>query len=275
MKKIIACTDFSANAKSAVEYAFEVAQHYNASLTILHSYLIPIPVSEVPPSQEIFEITRKEAEEQMKSLVEQLQNRNKNKIEIVPRIENENLIISLEELIKEAIPDLIVIGTRGERDVIDVVVGSNTLKVLNHFTLPVLVVPLNAHFKPLSKIGFACDFSKVVQTTPVDLIRKLVTDFKAELHVLNADYRNKHFNVNTPEESMLLDHLLFKLKPHYHFLEGKETDLLIEEYAEKNNLDLLITIPKNHGFFERFFKGTNTRRFIYHTHTPLLCVHEK
>lgn len=125
------------------------------------------------------------------------------------------------------------------------------------------------------KIGFACDFEKVVETTPVDLLKKLVTDFNAELFVLNVDYKNKHFKPETPEESMLLDHLLFKLKPRYQFLEGKDMSSTLDEFAQKNKLDLLVTIPKSHSFLERFLKGTHTRQLIYHTHIPLLCVHEK
>lgn len=275
MKKIIVCTDFSVNAKSAVDYAFALAQHYNAALILLHSYLVPVPVSEVPPSTKMYEQEKKAAEDMMNRLLTELLNKNTNSINITSHTENENLLLCVEKLAKKINPDLIVTGTRGKRDIIDVLVGSNTLKLINHLTTPVMVVPEDAIFKPFTKIGFACDFEKVVETTPIDLIKKLVTDFNAELHVLNVDYKNKHFTAETPEESMLLDHLLFKMKPRYHFLEGKDMAAVIDEFEKKNELDILITIPKKHSFFERFFKGSATTQLIYHTHTPLICVHEK
>lgn len=275
MKKIIACTDFSENAKAAVNYAFALAQHYNAALVLLHSYLVPVPVSEVPPSTEMFEQAQQTAEKYIHKLQEELQLKNTAHLPITTYIENENLLLCLEEYCKKNNPDLIVIGIRGQRDIVDVLVGSNTMKVINHLTYPLLVVPACAKFNPLKKIGFACDFEKVVETTPVDLLKKLVTDFNAELFVLNVDYKNKHFKPETPEESMLLDHLLFKLKPRYQFLEGKDMSSTLDEFAQKNKLDLLVTIPKSHSFLERFLKGTHTRQLIYHTHIPLLCVHEK
>ena len=275
MKKIIVCTDFSANAKSAVDYAFTLAQYYKAELILLHSYLVPVPVSEVPPSTEMYEQTKITAENMMSNLLDELQKNNTDGITVRIHTENENLLLCVEELAKKINPDLIVIGTRGHRDIIDVLVGSNTMKLINHLTVPILVAPQGAAFTPYKKIGFACDFEKVVETTPVDLIKKLVTDFNAELHVLNVDYKNKHFTADTPEESMLLDHLLFKMKPRYHFLEGKDMAVVIDEFEKKNELDVLITIPKKHSFFEKFFKGSATTQLIYHTHTPLLCVHEK
>lgn len=275
MKKIIACTDFSNNAKAAVDYAFALAQYYKAELVLLHSYLVPVPVSEVPPSAEMFEQTRQTAEQFINELKEELEVKNTAAVPVSTYTENENLLLCLQEYCKKNNPDLVVLGTRGHRDIVDVLVGSNTIKVINHLTYPLLVVPAGAKFNLLKKIGFACDFEKVVETTPVDLLKKLVTDFNAELFVLNVDYKNKHFKPETPEESMLLDHLLFKLKPRYQFLEGKDMPSTIDEFAQKNKLDLLITIPKSHSFFERFFKGTHTHQLIYHTHIPLLCVHEK
>ncbi len=275
MKKIVACTDFSDNSRIAIDYAFDLAQHYKAELVLLHSYLVPVPVSEVPVTTEMFQQSAKDAEENINRIKESLLAKNTTRINISTYIENENLLLCLEEFCKKNKPDVVVLGTRGQRDIIDVLVGSNTLRVIQHLTCPVLVVPAESRFKSLTKIGFACDFEKVVETTPVELLKKLVDDFNAQLFVLNVDYQNKHFTADTPEESMLLDHLLFKLKPRYQFLEGKDMPSTINEFAQKNDLDLLITIPKKHSFFERFFKGTHTRQLIYHTHIPLLCVHEK
>ncbi|HET9056072.1 MAG TPA: universal stress protein [Chitinophagaceae bacterium] len=275
MKKIVVCTDFSANAKAAVNYALSLAQFYGAELMLVHSYMVPVPVSEIPPSIEMYEQIKKDSELQLERAKLELEEKNKTGATISTHLENENLLIILEELNKKIKPDLFVLGTRGHRDFVDVLVGSNTMKVVNHLPAPVLIVPSAATFKPVKKIGFACDFDKVVETTPLDLLNKLVKDFDAELHVINVDYKNKHFTPDTPEQSMLLDHLLFKMKPRYHFLEGKNMAEITEVFVEKNQIDLLITIPKKHSFFEKFFKGTHTRQLVYHTNIPLLCIHEK
>ena len=274
MKKIIACTDFSVNAKAAIEYAFSLAGYYGAELILAHSYLLPVPVSEVPPSADMYEQLKKDAEQELSKLQVELQARN-NKITITTHLENENLLLCLEGLNKKFSPDVVVLGIRGHRDFVEILVGNNTMKIINHLPAPVLVIPPEAIFGPVKKIAFACDFDKVVETTPLDLLKKLVEDFNAELHVINVDYKNKNFTPDTPEESMLLDHLLYKMKPRYHCLESKDIGSAVEEFVQKNEMDMLITLPKKHSFFEKFFKGTSTRQLLYHTHIPLLCIHEK
>ncbi|MBK7854728.1 MAG: universal stress protein [Bacteroidetes bacterium] len=47
MKKILVPVDFSDNSENALEYACELGKKLNAEVFILHSYHVPVPVSEV------------------------------------------------------------------------------------------------------------------------------------------------------------------------------------------------------------------------------------
>jgi tripartite-type tricarboxylate transporter receptor subunit TctC len=51
--------------------------------------------------------------------------------------------------------------------------------------------------------------------------------------------------------------------------------VLNPEFAAKNNIDLLITLPKKHYILERIFEKSHTRELIYHTTVPLMCIHQK
>ncbi|NCW87667.1 MAG: hypothetical protein EBV71_02100, partial [Chitinophagia bacterium] len=48
----------------------------------------------------------------------------------------------------------------------------------------------------------------------------------------------------------------------------------INDFAIRNELDLVITIPKKHSVVERIFKGTSSKQLIYHSNVPIACVHE-
>jgi nucleotide-binding universal stress UspA family protein len=48
MKHILVPTDFSDDARNASHYAAHLAEKFKASLTLLHAYMLPTPVSEVP-----------------------------------------------------------------------------------------------------------------------------------------------------------------------------------------------------------------------------------
>jgi nucleotide-binding universal stress UspA family protein len=47
----------------------------------------------------------------------------------------------------------------------------------------------------------------------------------------------------------------------------------ISEFAEKNNLDLVILFPKKHSLLESLFEKSHTRDLIHQTRIPLMCVH--
>ena len=113
-----------------------------------------------------------------------------------------------------------------------------------------------------------------METTPAAAILEMVNTFNAELHVLNVDYHDKHFKPDTPEQSVLLHTLLESAKPVYHFIEHRDVEDGINEFADKNNLDLLITIPKKHKLLEGLFHRSSTKELIVHSHVPVMCVHE-
>jgi len=138
-----------------------------------------------------------------------------------------------------------------------------------------MVIPPGKEYgKGIKKIGFACDFKKVVETTPVQFIRQIVEEFKAELHILNVDYDNKNFTPETPEQSLLLHTLFEDLNPSYHFIRHPDIEDGLTEFAETNNLDLVITIPKKHKLLEGIFKPSSTKQLVMQSHVPVMCVHE-
>jgi hypothetical protein len=120
----------------------------------------------------------------------------------------------------------------------------------------------------------ACDFSQVVETTPVKPIKHLLDATHAKLLVVNIDHNRKHFTENTPYESLMLDTLLYDYHPEYKFMEDADFVEGINRVAVESNADLIITIPKKTGWFDGIFKKSHTKRLAYHSHVPLMVVHE-
>jgi len=61
-------------------------------------------------------------------------------------------------------------------------------------------------------------------------------------------------------ESMKLEKLMKPVKPVYHFITDRNTDEGIIRFAEKNNLDLLIVMPKQRSFFESLIHKSFTKQ---------------
>lgn len=275
MKTIIVPTDFSPVATNAMNFAVDMAMGINASLLLLHVYQIPVSMTDVPVVLVSAEELKKSSEEKLEELKQSLSHITSGKLKIYAEARMGDVVDQLESLCKQIQPFAVIMGTKGATGIERILFGSNTLTAIKHLTWPVIVVPPGKEYgMGIKKIGFACDFRQVVETTPVQFIKQMVNEFNAELHILNVDYENKQFKPETPEQSLLLHTLFEDLNPSYHFITHVDIEDGINEFAETNNLDLLITIPKKHKLLEGIFKPSSTKQLVTQSHVPVMCVHE-
>ena len=275
MKTIIIPVDFSPVSTNAMNYAVDMALAIDASIMLFNVYQIPVSMTDVPLVMVSVEELKKAAEEKLVELKDAVAHITSGKLKIYTESRLGNVVDELEDLCKQLNPFAVVMGTKGTTGLDRVIFGSVTLTAIRHLTSPVICVPPGKEYgKGIKKIGFACDFDQVVKTTPTNNIKEMVKAFDAELHVLNVDFNNRHFKPETPQESLLLHTMLEDVKPVYHFIQHKDIEDGINEFAEKNNLDLIIAIPKKHKLLEGIFKPSSTKQLVFESHVPVMCVHE-
>jgi len=274
MNTIVVPTDFSTVAENAIRYAVNMAKEIGSSVTLIHVYQIPVSMSEVPVIIVSPEELQESALEKINDLKTEVEKSTGANVKINTEVRLGNIVDELEDFCKGVKPFAIILGTKGTSAVDRILFGSTTLTVIRDFNWPVIIVPPGTVYKSIKKVGFACDFNKVIETTPIPYIKQIVETFDAELHVLNVDYENRHFRGEQAEESFLLHSLLENLHPQYHYIDNPDVEEGLNEFADKNNLDLLITIPKKHKLLEGLFKKSHTRKLVFESHVPILCVHE-
>jgi nucleotide-binding universal stress UspA family protein len=272
MKKIIVATDFSSAAANAANYAADMALAINAELLLMNAYEYPLSYSEVPLAISMADI-QKQAEADLSKLKEDLKHRTNGKLSIETIAVEGVFYAELKNLCTHIKPYSVVIGTQGKTAAERIFLGSHAVYVMKHLEYPVIAVPPNSKFTTIKKIGFACDFEKVVDYTPVDEIRELVNNFKAELHVLNTG-GNSVYNSDVVFQSGLIQEMFFDLKPIYHFINNNNIDEGTMEFAETNSIDLLIVLPKQHSLIERILFKSHVRQFVLHSHIPVMALHE-
>ena len=274
MRSIIIPTDFSSISINAMNYAIEMAKELDTSITLLHVYQIPVSITEVPIVMASAEDLKSEAEKKLDEVKDSINHVTSGALKIYTEARVGNIVDELEDFCNKIKPFAVVMGTKGATGIERILFGSTALTALKHLSFPVIVIPPGAVYKTIKKIGFACDFQQVVETTPIQYIKDIVNEYKAEFHVLNVDYENKHFKPNTPVQSLLLHTMVESLNPVYHFIEHPDIEDGINEFAEKNNLDLVITIPKKHKLLDALFKTSSTKQLITESHIPIMCIHE-
>ncbi|MEI7472379.1 MAG: universal stress protein [Chitinophagaceae bacterium] len=274
MKRIIAPVDFSEAAENAAQYAGNLAAFYGAELWLYHTYEVIIPVSDVGyPFVNLNEM-QQAAEYELAAFKERIQSKIKPLVTIKYKAENTTLSEGLTAFCEELKPDMVVMGLSGKNALTRFVVGSNTIRTVQQLAYPVLVVPPKADFIPIRKIGFACDYSKLIATSPIEPLKTVVTDFRAELFVLNIIYNSTSLSPEGKEEAIYITELLKDLKPTYQTILSDDVTNGINWFAEKEKIDWVVVIPQKHKLMDKIFKRSQTKDLIYHTHLPVLCMHE-
>jgi len=274
MKTIIVPTDFSPAAINAMNYAADMALQIDASVMLVNIYQIPVAVTDAPLVMVSVEELRQGAEDRLAELKNDLSRVTSGRLKIYTEAILGDVVDELQELCEKIDPFALVMGSMGHTALERTLFGSTTLTVIKHLKWPVIAVPKGKEYGDgIRKVGLASDFKEVVESIPFAGIRQFVSTFGAELHVLNVDYHNKQFKPDTPEQSVLLHTELESLRPHYHFIEHPDIEDGINDFAEKNNLDIIIAIPKRHKLLEGLFRKSSTRQLVFESHVPVLCMH--
>jgi nucleotide-binding universal stress UspA family protein len=274
MKRIAVSVDFSTTSANAAEFAAKLAAFYGADIWLYHAFEIPIALSEFAYPVVDVEEMQKASDHEMEILKNSTLEKLNRKISINTKVEMNELQLGLQQLCNELNPDFLVMGLSGKNALTRLIVGSNTIKTIYGLTCPVLVVPPKAEFIPIRKIGFACDYRQVEKTTPVSVIKKFANDFNAALHILNVDYHNNITDAEKANESYIINELFRDVKAEFHSIEANEITEGINWFVDKSKIDWLVVIPKKHRLVEKIFKRSQTKELVYHTHVPILCIHE-
>ncbi len=167
MKKILVPTDFSKPAQIAVEVARDIAIKSGAEITLLHvieeasggSFNVEGQINlEGNMEERMFTLALiKKAKKQMENLVN-------NSMFIGVKVKSELRIGTpfhgMRTIITDKKVDLVVMGTAGQTKIEEMIIGTNTEKVVRHAKCPVLTVqkkPGNTEFK---NIVYATALSK-------------------------------------------------------------------------------------------------------------------
>ncbi len=271
MKTIIAATDFSAAATNAVNYAADMAAATGAALLLLHTFEIPVSYTEVPLAFNAQEIAT-EASAALNRLKEDLIRTKHSSLNIETTVRQGDFYHELKSVCDNIKPYAVVLGSKGMTFAERLLFGSHTIRTMKHLPWPLITVPLDATFSSIKKIALACDFSDLAETFPLDEIKMLITDFNAALHVVNTGKENS-FDPDMVFQSAVLREMLGSIKHEFHFLTSDEADEAVLEFAEKNNIDLLIVLPKRHSLLDKIIHRSYAKQLILHSSLPVMALH--
>lgn len=273
MKTILVPTDYSDIATNATQYAVELAKFSNAKLILMHAYQVPIPTGESALLLVSPQDLQNENEKRIKKLEKSLTEKTKGKIKIESIIRVGFTVEEIDHVIKEKHADLVVMGVTGEK-ISEVLIGSHTSSLMTKTQTPILVVPKDAKFKEIRKIVLAYNYNEKVNKPAIEKIKNFAKLFNAKILVLDVEkpvtipmYENTAAGESLEKALKDTDHAMF-------FSSAEHIEDGINSFADEHKCDWVAMIPHKHTILSRLFKKSNTKRMAFHSHIPLLSIHD-
>lgn len=199
MKSILVPIDFSKQAKYAAKAASDIAKISNAKIYLLHMLELPTGIidpssygsSSNTPTALLFLKRAHEKFEEFKKLpfLEGL--------EVEDSVQFHKAFDGIIEESEKQKVDLIVMGSKGTSGLEEMLVGSNTEKVVRNSKIPVLVIKNEIDNFKIENIVFASNFEKKNKVS-FQKILDFASLFNARIHLLKINTIN---NFETTKES--------------------------------------------------------------------------
>ncbi|MEQ9297516.1 MAG: universal stress protein [Cyclobacteriaceae bacterium] len=270
---ILTPVDFSQCAIDALHVAGQLAQLANAKITILHVYSVPIPASDIAFATDSthYKSLEQEAIDKLEELKGQVSTLNK--VEVAYKLDCSYPVHAISAMATELNVDLIVMGTMGATGISEFLIGSNAADTATQAPCPVLCTSIGITELHPRKIALATDF-KHTESPSLDLVKQLARLFNSEIEFLHIQPNPKTIDVNKSAEALNLHHLFADIKHSYHFLNDQNITKGIERFISDKEIDLLVTIHRDHTLFERLFDTSVTKKMAMHLPIPLLAIKE-
>jgi nucleotide-binding universal stress UspA family protein len=271
--KILVPTDFSDTATKALELAIQIAKRSDAQLLIVHIYLLP-----VLPARNTFYSDQgkgmdnlRKAEDELQRLTEAMTSLKEVKYEtkaisMYGPVEIPDILIGLSA-------DLIIMGTHGNEGLKKLILGSNTFSIIDKSPCPVLIVPEMQSLPEIKNIGLSYDGGIIEDLSRLSILVWITKLMAADLQVFRVRNPEENISPEVLENNVqpLLDYLKVS-HDSYSEIEGIRVTEGLEQVIAENNIDMLVTIPRQNFLLREFFAGSVTKKLSLRIRIPLLVI---
>ena len=273
MKKIIIPVDFSIHSENALQTAAFLAKENNAEIVVVHMLELSnsfINQSDESASQETF-FYLKLAEKRFKEFLEKDY---LSDIKVTPIIKHFKIFSELDELAREENVDLIVMGSKGADGFKEMLIGSNTEKVIRNAHIPVMVIKEQPITKKIEKVVFACDFTDD-DVSPYIEAKVFFNKLGSNLQIVYINTPTTKFKNSEELEDQMKT---FFEKANESVNSIKEVKIISDYSVEKgilyfanvNNADMIAVATHGRKGISHFFEGSISEDIANHSKLPIV-----
>ncbi|MFD1616249.1 universal stress protein [Gelatiniphilus marinus] len=270
MKKILVPTDFSKQAENALKVAAQLAKQHGGEIYLLH--IVEIPMHKVDPLSSYNNLPEaiyfmKLAHKQFEALKAKPY---LNGLTIHEHVDLHEIFKGIFQSCKKHEIDLVVMGSNGVSGLREMLIGSNTEKVVRTSETPVLVIK-NEHEKfRVKNFVFASDFKDECKT-PFKKAIGFAEVLGAKIHLLMVNTPNKF--LTSAKANKRMDAFVKTFK-YANYSTNIYNDLNIEKgvmnFSKSIHADLIGMSTHGRQGISHFFNGSISEDLVNHAKRPVI-----
>lgn len=280
MKNILVPTDFSDEAKIALDFAVQLAKKSNATIQLLH--VIEIPSGSFAVIGDVYAGSAAMDHIYNTQLMTAIQENMDRQISLVKEqqvninsaLEYGNVYRQIEKWSKETDADLIVMGTKGASGWHEVLIGSNAEKIIRRSKVPVLTIKHPLNIDQLKNMVFAIGDP---EDRSIEFVKKFQKIVNATCHLLKV-YRP--VKLDSRLESATAEVKKFAEDNHFtdyttNVIQAPWVEEGILEFVENQSFDMIAMGTHGYKGINHFLLGSHAEDVSNHAELPVLCINVK
>lgn len=278
-KHILLPTDFSSNARNAIDYALLLLEKEDCVFYILNAFEVGASglSSTVGKAKNtrLYLAIKKESERNTNRLLEELKSKNKNPLH---QFEGLSISDSLLNAIGRTTLDFgisyVIMGTKGSSGIKEVFMGSNTVSIIKNINFcRIIAVPEDYTFNIPHEIGFATNFEYAYSKAELEPLLDLVKLWDSEIVMLHVE-TDKKLTVDQQNQKQLLMEYLDGSA--IRFVEVKAASGVSETIttfiSQNKDLEMIAMLNYEHNFFQKLLRENVVKRVAFHSAVPFLVI---
>jgi nucleotide-binding universal stress UspA family protein len=276
MRKILIPTDFSKNAFNAIKYALELFKYERSEFIIMHAFADDVYEHTIKMPRTLFEVYKEKVWEQsdkkLRNLVVDILTISSNpkhkydyKSVFGSLVDEANAIVDRENI------DIVVMGTKGKSNDRDILFGSNSLQVIKYVKCPVLAVPAKYHDVQPQNILFTTAYQLPYKRRELKLLSTIANRFVATIKVLRIS-KFRELSHRQQDNQDLIKYGIQENKTEFLNQEGEDVTFIINDFIQKNNVDMLVMVNTRRSYFENVLNTSTIEKIGSQLQIPFLVL---
>ena len=260
MKNLLVPLGSGGNAPNTLQYAIDFATYFGAKVFITQVYESTRVAGSL---KNIDAILQDETNAQLEKIMNEVDRKD---VEVNRASIKGDIFSTIEALSKHLDIDLIVSSAKSISTDETLYLGKIAGSLVKDINVPVLIVPSQYRFKPVSKILMAIKSGKIKPGTVLDPFKKVIDKFKAKVDLIQI------ITPKASDDDKEVSDDLRKLATTFKTTENATIFQGVLEHLHVTEPDMLCVMRRKRGFFTKLWEKDAVKKSHFESRIPLLVL---